>query len=111
MKFIIFILTITCYPGGVLLGWGQQRNQSGVRIGTSGRGSSSSVTGRGGSGIKLGVANKGFTMRNISTTSTTTTAQPPEVPTSPPLETHNYHGRLPKLHVSLFVIPIYNSFK
>lgn len=98
------ILLLAC-PGGVLLGWGQQRNQSGVKIGSGSRQvtATNPTNVRGGSGIKLGGASKG---RNYSKP-TTTTAEPeaPPAPVETPAPPSNpsppYSPQgLPKLNVS-----------
>lgn len=83
MQSVGIVLLLLACPGSVLLGWGQQRNQSGVRIGTGQR--QVTATGpsnvRGGSGIKLGGSGK--SLRNV----TRTTPAPSVTSVSPHIET------------------------
>ncbi|KAG8282176.1 hypothetical protein J6590_042631 [Homalodisca vitripennis] len=102
MNVVSVVLLLFVCPGGVLLGWGQQRNQSGVRIGTGHR--QVTATGptniRGGSGIKIGSANK--SQRNYTKP---TTLAPLETPTPPPNPPPYSHKGLPILNVGL-VVPL-----
>ncbi|XP_054286010.1 glutamate receptor ionotropic, NMDA 2B isoform X4 [Macrosteles quadrilineatus] len=109
MQFVYTCLVLLAFPGGVILGWGQQRNQSGVKIGTNYR--QLGVTGptnvRGGSGIKLGSAGKSH--RNYSKPTTppppVTFPPPPQPlpPQPPPPPTSYSSSRLPMLNVGLVV--------
>lgn len=112
MSPLTLVIILLAYPGGVLLGWGQQRNQSGVRIGTGNR--QITATGptnvRGGSGIKLGSASKG--LRNYTKPAPTTpvplaTLPPPPPPPVPPQSPPTPYSQraLPMLNVS----KIYNK--
>lgn len=114
MKVVGVVLFLLTCPGGVLLGWGQQRNQSGVRIGTVNRQvvATGTTNIRKGSDIKIGGVVKG--LRNYTKPTTTTpfpvATQPPMPPPTAhhPPPPYSQKGRLPVLNVSI-IVDQYNS--